>query len=183
MAELANGPISTGESRVRGPTHVHMAYTSTHSIQQPCHSLHHITHITSHHITQVTRVRLAHAPTHCLASGTSRAPKAPYMPLAVLGRCGSSGAESAAVGNGSERAVNVQESDERAHDVRSALQYQPWTQGGLIRTSFRLRALRQRLPEFGLECGFWPNCTGARESGWLSVCPKVASQYIVRNSQ
>ena len=44
--------------------------------------------------------------------------------------------------------------------VRASLRFD--ASSGLISTTHRLRALRTRLPEQALGCGFWPNCTQTR---------------------
>ena len=84
--------------------------------------------------------RLSARPRACLALGETRAPRAPYSSLAQLAGCEPPLGSAAA--------------------VRASLRFD--ASSGLISTTHRLRALRTRLPEQALGCGFWPNCTQTR---------------------
>ena len=83
------------------------------------------------------RFSLLARPRACLSLGETRAPRTPYSVLAQLAKCEQPPGSAAAV---------------RAH-----LRHDGAT--AMLQTSHRLRALRARLPEHRLDCGFWPNCT------------------------
>ena len=120
-------------------------------------------------------LRLAARPWLCLTLGPTRAPKAPYVPLAVLGRCDATRAAAAAAagtalavdGDGRSttlgslrRRMALRANRSSPEAARIAFLHEP--SGGTLRTRMRLRTMRKLLPEHNTSCGFWPTCTGIR---------------------
>ena len=102
-------------------------------------------------------LRLASRPWLCLSLGSTRAPKAPYAPLAVISRCPRTG-NNFSLGDGAEGASATSAESEPLEVARASMLHD--TVSGALQTSMRVRTMRRRLPEHNASCGFWPECTG-----------------------